>query len=232
MFSTCPNEESRKSKNQPRQNKLGQYTLLLVNMSDLYISTAVGCRRATYYKTQTTTDRIPKLPTDRHFLELSETCLYMVHQGLGPCLPEVAKIVGTQDYLKSNPKYFYTFNGYTQRAQYEPITVTYDLFRIMYNYHTHLLLLDTKTCCGCFLLGTIFALECICLELELSKISLNKLFFELPLTNGTVLGYFDMSFENETVPNKSSILKSFEDLLDDLILLLKIKILNIQKFSN
>ena len=36
-----------------------------------------------------------ELPTDRHFLELSETCLYMVHLGLGPFFPEVAKIVGT-----------------------------------------------------------------------------------------------------------------------------------------
>ena len=31
------------------------------------------------------TDRIPELPTDRYyFLELSETCLYMVHFGQGP----------------------------------------------------------------------------------------------------------------------------------------------------
>ena len=30
-----------------------------------------------------TTTRIPKLPTDRHFLELSDMCLYMVHLGLG-----------------------------------------------------------------------------------------------------------------------------------------------------
>ena len=27
-------------------------------------------------------DRIPKLPTDRHFL--SESCLHMIHLGLGP----------------------------------------------------------------------------------------------------------------------------------------------------
>ena len=30
------------------------------------------------------TDRIPELPIDIHFLDLSETCLYMVHFGLGP----------------------------------------------------------------------------------------------------------------------------------------------------
>ena len=34
------------------------------------------------------------LPTDRHFLELSETCLYMVHLGLGPFF-KVEKIVRT-----------------------------------------------------------------------------------------------------------------------------------------
>ena len=38
-----------------------------------------------------TTDRIPKLTTDRHFLELSETCFYIVNLGLGPFFPEVAK---------------------------------------------------------------------------------------------------------------------------------------------
>ena len=31
---------------------------------------------------QQTTDRIPELTTDRHFLELSETCLYMALFGL------------------------------------------------------------------------------------------------------------------------------------------------------
>ena len=30
-----------------------------------------------------TTDRIPEFPTGRHFLHLSETCLYMVHFSLG-----------------------------------------------------------------------------------------------------------------------------------------------------
>ena len=29
-------------------------------------------------------DKISKLPTNTHFLDLSETCLYMVHFGLGP----------------------------------------------------------------------------------------------------------------------------------------------------
>ena len=28
------------------------------------------------------TDSIPELPTDRHFLDFSEMCLYMVHFGL------------------------------------------------------------------------------------------------------------------------------------------------------
>ena len=35
------------------------------------------------------TDGIPELPTDRNFLPLSETCLYMVHLGLGPVFLEV-----------------------------------------------------------------------------------------------------------------------------------------------
>ena len=56
------------------------YTLPLVNISGLYVS-GVGCRRTTDRRTQIT-DRMPKLPTDRHFLEVSETCLYMVHLGL------------------------------------------------------------------------------------------------------------------------------------------------------
>ena len=43
---------------------------------------------------QTTTDRIPKLPTDRLFLFLSDSCLHMVYLGLGPFYLVVAKIVG------------------------------------------------------------------------------------------------------------------------------------------
>ena len=46
------------------------YTSLLVNISGLYIS---WCWLQKRYRLQTT-DRIPKLPTDRHFLDLSETC--------------------------------------------------------------------------------------------------------------------------------------------------------------
>ena len=62
---------------------------------------------------QQTTDRIPKLPTDRHFLELSKTYLYMVRLGLEPFYPEVAKNSGNIRLLKSNPiryfsKYFKT----------------------------------------------------------------------------------------------------------------------------
>ena len=49
---------------------------------------------------QTKTDRIPKLPTDNHFIELSEMCLYMVNLGLRPLFPEVAKIVGNIWLLK------------------------------------------------------------------------------------------------------------------------------------
>ena len=50
-------------------------TLLLVNISVLYRDRQTD---------QQTTVRITKLATERRFLELSETCLYMVHSGLGP----------------------------------------------------------------------------------------------------------------------------------------------------
>ena len=36
------------------------------------------------------TDRISEFPTDRHFFDLPETCLYMAHFSLGPFL-EIAK---------------------------------------------------------------------------------------------------------------------------------------------
>ena len=38
---------------------------------------------------------IQNLSTDRHFLFLSDSYLYMVHLGLGPFSLELAKIVGT-----------------------------------------------------------------------------------------------------------------------------------------
>ena len=38
-----------------------------------------------------TTDRIPKLPTERHFLELSKTCLYMANLGLVPYFRKLQK---------------------------------------------------------------------------------------------------------------------------------------------
>ena len=42
-----------------------------------------GHRRRRWQHTATA-DRIPELPTDRHFSELSEMCLYIVHFGLEP----------------------------------------------------------------------------------------------------------------------------------------------------
>ena len=39
--------------------------------------------------------RIPELPTGRYFLDLSETCLYMVHFGLGPFFSEIARKLST-----------------------------------------------------------------------------------------------------------------------------------------
>ena len=103
MFLTCPNKESRKSKIGPRQNKLGKYTLLLVKISGL----TRWCRLQMRYRLQITTDnrqqttdRIPKLPTHRHFLFLSRTSLYMVHLSIGHFFLKVAKKVGTQGYFQ------------------------------------------------------------------------------------------------------------------------------------
>ena len=42
-----------------------------------------------------TTDRIPKLPADKHFLFLSDSCLFMVHLDLRPLFPEIAKTLET-----------------------------------------------------------------------------------------------------------------------------------------
>ena len=52
-----------------------------------------------------TAERIPELPTDRHFLDLSETCLYMVHFGLWPFFRKSQKIVYI-GLLKVNQKVF------------------------------------------------------------------------------------------------------------------------------
>ena len=40
-----------------------------------------------------TIERIPELPTDKYFLllDLPETCLYMVHCGLGPSFRKLQK---------------------------------------------------------------------------------------------------------------------------------------------
>ena len=59
---------------------------------------AVGVLQATK-----TTDRPPKLPTNRHLLFLSDSYLHMVHLGLGPFFLEVAENSGNIDLLKSNP---------------------------------------------------------------------------------------------------------------------------------
>ena len=54
----------------------------MVNIPGLYIS----CWRLErgHRRRRQTTARIPELPTDRHFLDLSEKCLNVVHFGLGP----------------------------------------------------------------------------------------------------------------------------------------------------
>ena len=51
------------------------------------------------YRLQTT-DWIPKLPKDRHFLFLFDSFLYVVHLCLGYFFLEVTKILRTQVYLK------------------------------------------------------------------------------------------------------------------------------------
>ena len=47
------------------------------------------------------TDRIPGLPIDRHILNLSETCLYLINFGLEPFFSENCK---KNVYHKSKPK--------------------------------------------------------------------------------------------------------------------------------
>ena len=60
---------------------------LFVNISGLYISWG---KLEAAHRVQTT-NRIPELPTDIHFLDFSETCLYMCHFGLGSVFSAVAK---------------------------------------------------------------------------------------------------------------------------------------------
>ena len=48
------------------------------------------------------TDRIPELPTDRHFLDLSETYLYKDHFGLGPFFRKAQKICLHRFFIKIN----------------------------------------------------------------------------------------------------------------------------------
>ena len=48
-----------------------------------------------------TTKRISELPKDRHFLDLSETCLYMVRFSLGPFFLEILKKLSTLSTKKS-----------------------------------------------------------------------------------------------------------------------------------
>ena len=77
------------------------YCILLVNITGLYLS---WVKLNASHRAQMT-DRIPKLPTDRHFLNLSETCLYLVHFSIVFCSKElileeplktkVAKILAT-----------------------------------------------------------------------------------------------------------------------------------------
>ena len=57
----------------------GRYIKLLVNILGFYI---LWCKQEQRHKQTTTTDRIPELPRDRCFLDLSEICFYMVHFGL------------------------------------------------------------------------------------------------------------------------------------------------------
>ena len=51
-----------------------------------------------------TTDRIPELTTDRHFWELSETCLYMVYFALGLIFSEIRKNKGDRFIIKVSQK--------------------------------------------------------------------------------------------------------------------------------
>lgn len=68
------------------------------------------------------------------------------------------------------------------------------------------------------------ALKCFWSVELLSKRSLKMLpFLVVALMIGTVVGYFAVSFGYETVPKRSSILKSFVVFFADLTLLLKMQ---------
>ena len=57
-----------------------------------------GCQEKKNGTTLHTTDKIPKLPTNTHFLFFTESSFYMVHFGLESFFLEVAKIVRTDIY--------------------------------------------------------------------------------------------------------------------------------------
>ena len=78
MFSLCPNKESRK------------YLTFSKYFRPLHMLVQAADTLQTIDNRQNS-----KITTDRHFLELSETCLYMV------LFLEVAKIVGTQGQVSS-----------------------------------------------------------------------------------------------------------------------------------
>ena len=76
-----------------------------------------------------TSNRIPKLQTDTHFLELSETCLYMVILGLGSFSGNCknSKNIGL---MKSKPKKgysgFYGTNGTHFIIRFISLYLTFD----------------------------------------------------------------------------------------------------------
>ena len=73
---------------------LGDITVnIYLNFSKYHKYTQAGVSRSDDTDRQRQIDRISELPTDRHSLDLSESCLYMVHFGLGPFFRKSQKMV-------------------------------------------------------------------------------------------------------------------------------------------
>ena len=63
-----------------------------------------------------TTDKIPQLPVDRHFLFLYDSCLYMVHSCLGPFFGKLQKQWGHRfTYFNFFPPMELSINEITQK---------------------------------------------------------------------------------------------------------------------
>ena len=111
--------------------------VLLVNILGLYISW-YRLLSVVFSEIPQTTDIILELPTDRHLLLLSNSCLYMVRLGLGPFLLEVPKIVRTYVYLKNKPKAIQPhFVPHIHHISYSDFILFSNMFHIKFMEQNH-----------------------------------------------------------------------------------------------